>query len=381
MHFVIMTTQLPASSATLPSVEHLVQIYIDWWLSLDSETRLSCVIPLVCAHSPLAMDWLAARSGYIENASAATLLQWQRLRCTPQAFANDIARAIVFQAEKRLKQNSHDTAVSANTTGYDASANRFTQNGMACESITTLLEAELLLRAYEISDAETFLHIADRYGEAWADALLDTDAVPRNLPSPTEIRTTAETNKSIDEKIIVREWMEQGAADLFLALYRHTATPIYLIAARKLLDIAASDLRSQDCAYAVRAIGHYYQDFDDGYFDEYIRIAAARNPLQVADSLELQVYNGILTVQVQATGKRIAHPTLQLFYGQLTQRPQAVHLAMQLVAVLCKAVLTHDALTANEISHFLKSSSAGGQGWLEDVIPLVAVCRTARQIL
>jgi hypothetical protein len=371
MMVVLFSTQLPASNAAVPTLDHLVEIYLDWWLSLDASTRLSCVIPLACVRSTLAMDCLAGHPGYIESASAATLLQWQRLPRTPHAFGKSIATAIVLQAQNRLKQPSRDTTGALINTRYDASANRFTRDGMTCDSTASLLEAELLLRAYEISGAESFLHVADRYGEAWADALLDADAVPRQLSSSTTKRKTAETNEAIDEKVITREWIEQGAADLFLALYRHTSTPIYLIAARKLLDIAASDLRSQDCAYAVSAISHYYQDFDDGYFDEYIRIAAARNPLQVADTLELQVQKGMLSVHVQTTGEKIAHPTLQLFYGQLTHRPEAVILAMQLAAGVCATLLTHDALSAGEVTHCLKSSSAGGQGWLEDVIPLV----------
>jgi hypothetical protein len=366
---VLITTELPDLNDLKLALDQLVQTYADWWLALDAKEQPHYLLPVACVHSQAAMDRIAQSPDCIDKGSPSLLLQWQRLPHCPQGIKKIADKALLTAAGHLLQANEKTAKPALKRSTYDAGINRFIKDGEVCDSVGSLLDLELLLRAYEINDQETFLHVADRYGEAWADALLDTDAVPQHLPATIK-REDSAIAPIIDEKILARAWIEKGATDLFLALYQHTSTPIYLIAARKLLDIAASDLRAQDCAYAVRAIHSYYQHFDDGYFDEYVRIAAARNPLQSAEAIQLKITQAQLEVQLQRTGQTLAHPTLQIFYGQITRRQESIHLAMQLTTAVLNSTLAADKLDKQDFIRWLSASSAAGHGWLEDVILL-----------
>lgn len=361
------TFTLTTANASNPSTDRLLACYCDWWLERDPQDRLATILPLACVHSARAMAFLHEQLDYFPNCPLPLLLQWHASPLCPLAVRKQIDQRIHQLASNCLGKNTPTPQSQAAHPYYDAATNRFIRAGKICNSLASLTELALLLRAFTITNDESFLHVADRYGEAWADALLDSDAVPCQLPDAGLIKAN-HSKPSEDEKIRAREWIEQGASDLFLLLYRHTSTPIYLIAARKLLDIAASDLRSQDCAYAVRAIRNYYRSFDDGYFDEYVRIAAARNPLQADSKLRLIEVNGKPLVQIHDSGDPVCHPTLQMFYGQLTGRPEHVALALKLTDAFLKTLLPHLLDDVSNRLRWLQSAAVSGLGWLEDVL-------------
>ncbi len=231
---------------------------------------------------------------------------------------------------------------------------------------------QLALRSYTVNQNETLLHIADRYAERWADALLNTDALPIAINQVGPVLDLEGAPPVSQERTRCRLLIENGASDAFQHLYALTSSPIYLIALRKLLDIAASDLRDPKATYAIAGVQRYANDFDDGYFDEYIRIAAEKIKLPTSGSITLETretkHLGRCAFEMKLDDLPAPAPQLFDFYGRLAGKPEATKRAFDLATSIFQISKSKNVSTLHMADLLRSSLCLSGLGWGKDLL-------------
>lgn len=142
---------------------------------------------------------------------------------------------------------------------------------------------EFALLAFQMGGEVRYLELAKVYGENWANAIVDSDRLPLALTPEGPIYDLPQGDESgvgelLGHEFIMEEsdrvraehFLRHNAVALLLELWQFSERPVFLEAARRLLDVLIDEAVDVDAGAIATAVRHYRNFTGDCRYDDAI---------------------------------------------------------------------------------------------------------------
>jgi hypothetical protein len=145
----------------------------------------------------------------------------------------------------------------------------------------------LALLAHWMTGESHFLDLARAHATRWADAIISGEGLPLALDAQGGVHCLSGENEEMyrrfagqapslaDDVNRAENFLASGAVEALLGLWHETREEPYLLAARRLLDVIATQLGDADAGAAADAVRSYWRTTEDSRYDGHVRQAAA----------------------------------------------------------------------------------------------------------